>query len=392
MHLDPLLPPLVGIILIILATGLLLQRFRQPQLIGYLITGVVIGPSGLGLLTDHAMTEHLGAAGVTLLLFFIGMEVSPHQLVRGWRIAVLGTLFQTLVSVGCVWLIGNWLGWAASRIVLLGFVISLSSTAVVLKLLKDRGELGTRSGENVLLILLAQDFAVVPMLIIISLLSGSEPDKLEIGKQIIGGLFILGIAGFVVTRDRITIPFLSHIRRDHELQVFAALLICFGLAFITGFLGLSSALGAFVAGMVIATAKETEWVHHSLEPLRVIFVALLFVSVGMLIDVSFFYTNWIQILALVVGVLLTNTFINAGVLRALGSTWRESLYSGALLAQIGEFSFVLASVGVQANIIQDFSYQMTIAVIAISLLFSPSWIGLMKRLLNQGESTGSRIK
>jgi len=219
------LPPLVGIILIILATGLLLQRFRQPQLIGYLIAGVVIGPSGLGLLTDHAMTEHLGAAGVTLLLFFIGMEVSPHQLVRGWRIAVLGTLFQTLVSVGCVWLIGNWLGWAASRIVLLGFVISLSSTAVVLKLLKDRGELGTRSGENVLLILLAQDFAVVPMLIVISLLSGSEPDKLEIGKQIIGGLFILGIGGFVVTRDRITIPFLSHIRRDHELQVFAALLI-----------------------------------------------------------------------------------------------------------------------------------------------------------------------
>lgn len=307
------------------------------------------------------------------------MEVSPHQLIRGWRVAVLGTLFQILVSVGCTWLVGSWLGWGLPRIILLGFVISLSSTAVVLKLLKDRGELGTRSGENVLLILLAQDFAVVPMLIIVSLLSGKVPDTIEIAKQVIGGILILGIAGFVLTRDRITIPFLHQVRKNHELQVFAALLICFGLAFITGILGLSSALGAFVAGMVGGTAKETEWAHHSLEPLRVVFVALLFVSVGMLIDVQFFRTNWLQILVLVWVVLLSNTFINAGVLRALGSSWRHSLYSGALLAQIGEFSFVLASVGLQANIIQGFSYQMTIAVIAASLLLSPSCIALMKR-------------
>jgi len=379
MHLDPLLPPMVGVISVILILGLFLQAFRQPQLVGYLVAGVIIGPGGLTLVTDQAMIEHLGAVGVTLLLFFIGMEVSPHQLVRGWRVAVLGTLFQILISTGCTWLIGSWLGWSLPRIILLGFVISLSSTAVVLKLLKDRGELDTRSGENVLLILLAQDFAVVPMLIVVSLLSGTEPETIDIIKQITGGVLMVGIAGFVMTRKHITIPFLHQIRRDHELQVFTALLICFGLAFITGILGLSAALGAFVAGMVVASAKETEWVHHSLEPLRVVFVALLFVSIGMLIDLQFFRANWMQILALVAGVLLTNTFINAGILRGLGSRWRDSLYSGALLAQIGEFSFILASVGLQADIIQGFAYQMTIAVIAISLLLSPSWIVLMKQ-------------
>lgn len=377
MHLDPLLPPMVGVITVILILGLFLQAFRQPQLVGYLVAGIIIGPGGLALVTDQAMIEHLGAVGVTLLLFFIGMEVSPHQLIRGWRIAVLGTLLQILISTGCVWLIGTLLDWSLPRIILLGFVISLSSTAVVLKLMKDRGELGSRSGENVLLILLAQDFAVVPMLIIVALLSGTEPETIDIVKQVIGGALMLGIAGYVMTREHITIPFLHQIRQDHELQVFAALLICFGLAFITGILGMSAALGAFVAGMVVASAKETEWVHHSLEPLRVVFVALLFVSIGMLVDTQFFRTYWIQILALVAGVLLTNTFINAGILRSLGSHWRDSLYSGALLAQIGEFSFVLASVGLQANIIQGFAYQMTIAVIAVSLLLSPSWIVLM---------------
>ncbi len=384
MHLDPLLPSMVGVILIILSLGLFLQAFRQPQMIAYLLAGVVIGPGGLALVTDVELIGHLGAMGVTLLLFFIGMEVSAGQLVRGWRVAVIGTLFQIAVSVGCVWLIGSWLDWGMPRIILLGFVISLSSTALVLKLLKDRGELKTRAGENVLLILLAQDFAVVPMLIGISFLAGTRPDSLVIAEQLVGGVAVLGLAAYLLSREHITLPFLKQIRQDHELQVFAALLLCFGLAFITAILGLSSALGAFIAGMVVATARETEWVHHSLEPMRVVFVALLFVSVGMLIDVEFFLGHWGLILLLVVAVLITNTFINAGIIRLLGSNWRDSLYSGALLAQVGEFSFVLASVGLQANIIQGFAYQLTIAVIAISLLFSPGWIAMFKKLAKPG--------
>ncbi len=207
MHVDPLIPPLVGVIAVVLVLGLVLQVFRQPQLVAYILAGVAIGPSGLGWLTDQSLIEHLGAIGVTLLLFFIGMEVSPAQLARGWRIALLGTLFQILVSVALTWVIGTWLGWSLARIVLLGFVISLSSTAVVLKLLKDRGE--------------------------------------------------------------------------------------------------------------------------------------------------------------------------------LGDSWSTSLYSGALLAQIGEFSFVLASVGMQSKLITGYGYQLTIAVIALTLVLSPGWIALMKQTLGR---------
>jgi CPA2 family monovalent cation:H+ antiporter-2 len=372
---------MVGVIAVILILGILLQAFRQPQLVGYIVAGIVIGPAGLGILTDEVLIQHLGSIGVTLLLFFIGMEVSPFLLVRGWRIALLGTLFQVIVSVGCVALVGMWLDWSLARIILLGFVISLSSTAVVLKLLGDRGELASRAGNNVLLILLAQDLAVVPMLIGISFLAGERPEATMLIRQVAGGALIIGLAVFTVTRKYIRLPLAGRIRRDRELQVFAALLICFGLAFLTGALGLSSALGAFVGGMIVASARETDWVHHALEPVRVIFVGILFVSIGMLVDTAFFIEYWRLVLALVFVVFVTNTFINALVLRALGETWQTSLYSAALLAQIGEFSFVLASAGLTAGIIEGFGYQMTIAVIALSLLFSPGWIAASKWLL-----------
>jgi CPA2 family monovalent cation:H+ antiporter-2 len=388
MHLDPLLPPLVGVIVVVLLLGLILQYFRQPQLVGYIITGVIIGPSGLGIIQDISLIEHLGALGVTLLLFFIGMEISPHHLARGWRVAVFGTLLQIIISVLTTLLIGLFLDWTLPRIVLLGFVISLSSTAVVLKLLKDRNELDTSSGQNVLLILLAQDLAVVPMLIVVSMMTGESPDKLLLIKQVAGGIIVTAFAIWVVTRSRFNIPFSEHIKRDHEIQLFAALLACFGLAFITGILGLSAALGAFVAGLVIATARETDWVQHALEPLKIVFVALLFVSMGMLIDLNFIQHHIPLLIGLLVGVLLTNTFINAFILKALGNNWQVSLYSGALLSQIGEFSFVLATVGLKAGLINTFSYQATIALIALTLLVSPIWIQASKSIISKTFTSG----
>ena len=144
---------------------------------------------------------------------------------------------------------------------------------------------------------------------------------------------------------------------------------------------MSTALGAFVAGMLIGSARETQWVHTSLEPFRVIFVALFFVSIGMLVDLVFIKTYWLQITSLVIAVIVTNTFINAIIIRMLGDSWPDSLYSGCLLSQIGEFSFVLAAVGMQSNLISNHAYQLTVAIIAISLMLSPAWITIARRLL-----------
>lgn len=381
MHLDPALPTIVAALLAILLVGIVLHRFKQPHVVAYLLTGIVLGPHVIGLIKDPQLIERLGAMGVVFLLFFIGMEVSPRKLIASWRIAVVGTTIQILVSVLCVWLLGKWLDWPLSRSILLGFVISLSSTAVVLKILQDSGELETETGQNVLGVLLMQDMAIIPMLIVIGLMSGNTPDSQHIALQIIGGVLMLGLLAWLMIKETVHLPLARWLKGDHEMQIFAALIVCFGLSLITGLFGLSTALGAFVAGMLIGAARETQWVHNSLEPFRVIFVALFFVSIGMLVDIGFIKNHWQQIMILVMAVILTNTFINAVIIRLLGDSWPDSLYSGALLSQIGEFSFVLAAVGLQAGLITGYGYQLTVAIIALSLMLSPMWIALNRRLL-----------
>ena len=153
MHLDPIMPYMVGAILAVLLLGLLLRAMRQPYVTGYLIAGILLGPHAFAFVEDEVLLSRLGAIGVTLLLFFIGMEVSPKKLMENWKVAIIGTFLQIVISVGCIWPLGVFLQWPVERIVLIGFVISLSSTAVVLKLLQDWQEIDTRVGQNVLVIL-----------------------------------------------------------------------------------------------------------------------------------------------------------------------------------------------------------------------------------------------
>lgn len=382
MHIDPTLPVLVAITGVILFIGLLLQLMRQPQVIGYLIAGVAIGPYGFALLTDTALATRLGDFGVVLLLFFVGMEVAPRRLVSVWRIAIIGTLFQVGMSVAMVLPLGIWLDWPIERVVLLGFVVSLSSTAVIIKLLRDTGEINQREGQDILGILLVQDLIIIPMLIIIGLLGGEKTGLDVFSIQLLGAAVTIAILVWALSRQSFHLPGASMVKQDHELQVFAALLVCLGFSLLTGMAHLSTALGAFAAGILVTAARETQWVHHALEPFRVIFVALFFVSIGLLVDIPFIISHAIQVISLVIIVLVSNTFLNGLILRMLGYRWRESMYAGALLAQIGEFSFVLAAVGFTSHIISDIAYQYTIAVIALSLIVSPFWIQAARRLLH----------
>ena len=381
MHLDPALPTIVGALLAILLMGMLLHHLKQPHVVGYLITGIILGPHVVALISDQSLIERLGAMGVVFLLFFIGMEISPKKLFATWRTTVIGTTIQILISIAFVWLFGEWLGWPLSRSILLGFVISLSSTAVVLKILQDNNELETDTGQNVLGILLFQDMAIIPMLIVIGLMSGIEPDSHQVVLQVIGGILMLALMAYLMLKETIHFPLAKWFKGDHEMQIFAALAVCFGFSLITGLFGLSTALGAFIAGMFVGAARETKWVHTSLEPFRVIFVALFFVSIGMLVDLNFIHEHWFQIGALVIAVIITNTFINAVIIRLLGDSWPDSLYSGALLSQIGEFSFVLAAVGMQSNLVSNYGYQLTVTVIALSLMISPAWIAASRKFL-----------
>ncbi len=386
MNSDPLLALLAAVSIACLLIAILFSFFRQPYVIAYIIVGILLGPHGLSLINDKDVAAGLGSLGLVLLLFFVGLEVSLPRIISNWKVAIIGTAFQILVTVAIVALIGTKLNWPASHSLLVGFVISLSSTAIVIKLLQDWKELNTKFGQNALGILIVQDLVVAPMIIAISFLSGSRIGESSLSVQIAGAIAFTIFVIWLLRKGMIELPFSSSVKGDHELQVFSALAMCFGLALLAGAIGLSTALGAFIAGMIISSAKETHWVHEKMDDFRVLFVALFFVSVGILIDLSFIQKHLWIILLMVGVVFATKTVINAMILRVLGDNWKESIYAGALLSQIGEFSFILGAIGFSALLIDSFAYQYIIAVISLTLLLSPFWIYLIKRFTIRKEN------
>lgn len=378
MHVDPVVPLLATIALTLFVSGFVLRKLGQPYVIGYLVGGIVMGPHVLGIVEHGALLTQLGGLGVVLLLFFVGMEISPQRLIANWRVAAIGTGLQIGISVACIFVLGWFLDWPVGRIVLLGFVISLSSTAVALRLVKEGRYGSSELGDQVTGILLAQDVALVPMLLILGFLGTGVPATSVLITQSVGAIAFIGVIIWVARAKIIHLP-LGKLAGDPELQVFAGLIFCFGLGMLTGMLGLSTALGAFLAGLIMSAAKETHWIHSSLEPFRVVFVALFFVSVGMLLDLDFVVEHLGLVIGLTIFALATNTFINAGILRFFGTSWRESIIGGGLLAQIGELSFLLTAIGSQADLVSDFSHQTTVAVITMSLILSPAWLGILVR-------------
>ncbi len=381
---DPELSKFVLLSCIIISVGFILKVLKQPSIVSYIIVGVLVGPFGLEFITNEALISNLGSLGLVLLLFFIGMEIHLPDLIASWKVSVIGTLMQILISILGIWLLSFYFGWDLKQVIVLGFVISISSTAVIVKLLQERDELQSVTGQNVLGILLAQDVLIVPMFIIIGYLQGEVPETKVVIKQLIGGAIIVSIFIFLFRSKRPRIPFEKYIIRDYELQVFVAFSFCFGFSLFTAYFGLSSALGAFVGGLFLSCVRSTKWVHDSLNAFKVMFVALFFVSVGLLIDLEFLVTNLGIIGLLVLLVFIANNAINTVILKLFGYSWKQSFYAGALLSQIGEFSFILGSTAFYAGIIEAYIYQLIISTIAISLLLSPFWISFSQRVFHIG--------
>jgi len=377
---SPFLLKFVVLATLVVGVGFLLRLLKQPHVIIYIVIGVIMGPSVLKFTDDTQLVTELGSLGLVLMLFFIGMEIELNQLVMNWRVSVLGTVLQVLLSVALAFAIGAFLNWPLARIVTIGFVISLSSTTVVLKLLQSDNELDSLHGQTALGILLVQDILIVPMLIILGYLGGETPTGAAISLQVSGGVLIIGFLIYIARGGTVKIPFSDMIDNDHELQIFFSFLICFGLAALTGFMGLSTALGSFVAGILVSSAKATHWFHDSLHSLRVVFVALFFISIGMLIDLQFIVNNAALVAGIVFGVFLLNSAINIFVLRVFKYTWATSFYTGALLSQIGEFSFIIGAAAYFTGIITDFAYQIIVSAISLSLLLSSFWVRFSHRL------------
>jgi len=341
----PFLGEIVALFALSAGIAYLCTRIRLVPIAGFLITGVVVGPHALGLVQDPELVSTLAEIGVILLLFEIGIEFSLTKLGRlkkaigvGGGLQVGGTV---LVVAGAGWAAG--VGWGAS--VYTGFLVALSSTAVVLSLLADRGETDTPSGQLSLAMLIFQDLAIVAMMLLIPMLGGTGGSGWAVagalGRAVVVIVVVLVLARSIVPR---ILEGVAYTRRP-ELFVIVIATIGLGTAWLVSLAGVSLELGAFLAGLVVSESEYSEQALSEVLPFRSLFNAIFFVSVGMLLDVSFFVEQPLLLLGGVVGVLLVKATVTSIAALALGYPIRIAAGVGLTLAQIGEFSFVLERTG-----------------------------------------------
>ncbi|MBL4719739.1 MAG: cation:proton antiporter [Alphaproteobacteria bacterium] len=360
--------------------GTLMRRFGQPAIAGYILAGILLGPSGIGLITDRTQVGFLAELGVLMLLYFVGMELSLRNFRRGWRIAVFTTVTQTVVSVVVLLAVTRFFDWPASHAVFFGFVLALSSTAVAIRMLEDVGELRTRVGRITVGILVAQDLAVAPMLLIVGALAGEGFQVAVIFKIIASIVFLTAATVYLSKRRRINLPFASTMVGGMDLTPVAALTWCFACAAVSGLLGLTPAFGAFIAGLIVNSSAQRQIVRESAHPIQSVLLMVFFLSIGLLIDLAFLWENLGLVLVLWFLVSVFKTALNTGILRFLGEPWRRAFLSSLILAQLGEFSFVLGAAAIDRGVIDSDIYKLVVAVTVLSLMTGPLWLASARRL------------
>lgn len=367
----PFLRDLVVLLLLALPIVLLFQRLRQPPVVGFLAAGVVLGPHGLSLVVDVHQVELLAEVGVILLLFTLGLEFSLTALAQLRRQALLGGSLQValtaLLAAPIALLLGGW-----RQATLMGGLVALSSTVIVLKLLGDRGEVDTPHGRATMGILLFQDLLVIPMMLGVQFLSGEGglPAGVALRSLVIGLL----VTGAILLAARWVIPrFLAEVvrTRRRELFVLTLVLICLGTAWATNRTGLSLALGAFLAGVAVSESEYGVQALADVLPLRDTFSSLFFISIGMLFDLRFVVEHPLLVGGAVTSVLVLKSLTGVAAVWALGVGLRTSVLAGLAVAQVGEFSFVLAQAGVSLGVLDAVLYQVFLSVAVTSMLATP---------------------
>ena len=364
-----------------LACGLLLGRLRQPAIVGYILAGVVLGPSVMGFVEDRDQITFLAELGVLLLLFSVGMELDVSNFRAVIRFAFIATGLQIVIATAVILLFTWPLGWPWERSVLVGFGVALSSTAVTIKLLEDVGEIDSEVGRRAVGILIAQDLAFVPMMLFVSAMGADRAITLQSAMPVIGSILILIILlWFLGRRGGIAFPVETLARGQADLIAVGAMALCFGAAALSGLFGISTAYGAFLAGLVLGNSTDRATLLRVTLPIQGVLVMVFFLSIGLLIDVTFIWRNLGEILLMLALVTLGKTAMNVGILRFLKEPWPRAWLGGVALGQIGEFSFVLVALGLSTSAVDQEGYHLFVAVIALSLIISPVWLDSARRI------------
>lgn len=373
----------VSIVILAIALLYLGQRLKIPSIVSFLVIGMLVGPFGFGFITNQSAIDTFGNIGIILLLFTIGLEFSFQKLLRSWRTVIVGGLVQVCTTIALITLLTGIFEMPFSEALIFGFIVSLSSTAIVMKILQEKGEVDTLQGRTLLGILIFQDLAIIPMMLISPLLVGSTGPDLgaipaQVAKVALILLVILIMAYWVIP------AFLFRVAREKNRELFLITLagICIAIAWLTSEAGLSFTLGAFVAGLIIGESDYNIDALGHIIPFRDVFASIFFLSIGMLLNTrtvldEFSYVALIVIL--IVGVKIITGTLSAAV---LGMPDRVCVFTGLALCQIGEFSFVLAKNGLDTSLIPEGVYQVFLAGAIITMALTPFFMNASPRVMD----------
>lgn len=381
---------ILGLSILVLLIG---HRFHIPPIVGFLLTGVLAGPHGFGLVSNIDDVDALAEIGIILLLFGIGMELSLKKLGQMKKLLFFGGSLQVGLTVLFGMLLGYLFGSPWKESIFLGCLLSMSSTAIVLRLLEQRGEAASPHGQLSTSILIYQDIIAIPMLLLLPFLSnfgsnaGQEFDP-AIFYMLGKGAIVLIIVFF--SAERVVPPLLLLVARTRNKDLFllTVLGLCFGVAWLTSSIGLSLTIGAFLAGLIVSESEYSHEAIGNIFPFQALFISFFFVSIGMLLNIHFVLEQPFLIIFGAIGIMLLKTFTGGVASLILGMPLRTSILVGVGLSQVGEFAFVLAKSGMQYNLIgSDYHYQLflafslfTMAATPVCVYFAPKFAEIMNHL------------
>ncbi len=364
--------------------NLVFTRIKVPTVVGYLLTGIIAGPHLLSLVHGEHEIEILAEIGVILLLFTIGMEFSLKHLLKIRRAVFFGGLLQVSITAGIFYLVSKFYGFDNKTGLFIGFLTALSSSALVLKLLQERSDLTSNYGRTVLGILIFQDLLLVPLILFSDLLGNNDVDL--VNEILILALKAFLIIGFVFVGNKWLLPRILHfisMTKSQELFMMSIFLICLSIALLTYQLGMSLAFGAFLAGLMVSDSRYSHNAFSNLVPFKDTFASFFFVSIGMLLDVGYVIDNYQLVALSVLLVILLKSIIAGGTGFLLGHTFRGTVLVGLALSQVGEFSFILAKIGLSNSILEKSYYQLFLAVAVTTMSLAPFLMKISLPLANR---------
>ncbi|TDN88000.1 Kef-type potassium/proton antiporter (CPA2 family) [Salegentibacter sp. 24] len=377
----PILQDIVIILGLSILIILLFQKIKVPSILGFLLAGIIAGPHAFNLISSSHEVELLSEIGIIFLLFVIGIELSIKELISMKNTVLIGGGLQVGGTILFTTLIAYFFGIPLNSAVFLGFLFSLSSTAIVLKLIQERGEITAPHGRVALGILIFQDIIVVPMMLLTPILAGKGGDIVTTVLILILKIVGVGVVIFLLARYIVPRIFSMVVKtKSKELFILTTVVFCFAIAWLTSSVGLSLALGAFFAGLIISESEYSHQATVNVLPFREIFISFFFISVGTLLNLEFFIQNILVILGLVLGVIFLKMLVVGGTVLLLKYPPRTVFLSLFSLFQVGEFSLLLSGVGLDNNIIPSSIYQYFLAISIITMGLTPFLIAAAPKI------------